>query len=77
MFVCIYICACILKLRYSIYKEYPTLDFSSGGDLTVRETEPHTGLCADGVEPTWDSLSAPPPLAHSQCSLPQNKLKKK
>ena len=37
----------------------------------VREIEPHIGLCADGAEPAWDSLSlslslsAPSPLAHS------------
>ena len=36
-----------------------TLDFSSGHDLTVREFEPHTGLCADNAEPAWDSLSLP------------------
>ena len=39
----------------------PTLDFSSGHDLTVCEFEPHMGLCADRVEPAWNSpsLSAP------------------
>ena len=35
-----------------------TLDFSSGHDVTVHEFEPHV-LCADGVEPAWDSLSLP------------------
>ena len=43
-----------------------TLDFSSGHDLTVCEFKPHVRLCADGVQPAWDSLSpsltAPPPL---------------
>ena len=34
-----------------------TLDFSSGHDLTVREFKPHIRLCADGMEPAWDSLS--------------------
>ena len=34
-----------------------TLDFGSGHDLTVREFEPCMGLCADSVEPAWDSLS--------------------
>ena len=34
-----------------------TLDFRSGQDLTVCETEPYVGLCADRVEPVWDSLS--------------------
>ena len=28
-----------------------TLDFGSGHDLTVREFEPHDGLCADSGEP--------------------------
>ena len=28
----------------------PTLDFSSGHDLTVHELEPHVGLCADSAE---------------------------
>ena len=44
-----------------------TLDFGSGHDLPVRGFEPHVGLCADGVEPAWDSLSLP---------LKINKLKK-
>ena len=47
--------------------KHPTLGFSSGHDLWVHELEPSVGLCADSVEPTWDSLSpslsAPPPLA--------------
>ena len=44
-------------------------DFGSGHDLTVREFEPHIGLCADSSEPgaclgfLSPSLSAPPPLA--------------
>ena len=46
-----------------------TLDLGSGHDLTVREMEPHVGLCADSVEPAWISLSpllsAPPRLTHS------------
>ena len=37
--------------------ERPTLDFGSGHDLVVRGTEPFIGLCPDGVEPAWDSLS--------------------
>ena len=42
-----------------------TLDFLSGHDLTVRESESRIGLCADSLEPAWDSLSLPlsdPPL---------------
>ena len=48
----------------------PTLDFSSGHDLMVPEIEPRVGLCADSVEPGWDSvslsLSAPPLFSLSQ-----------
>ena len=44
----------------------PTLDFDSGHDLTVREFETGVRLCADSMEPAWDSLapslSAPPSL---------------
>ena len=53
----------------------PTLDFSSGHDLTVHGFEPYIGLCADSAEPSWDflplslsaslKLSAPPPLSLS------------
>ena len=46
--------------------ERPTLDFSSGHDLTVRGTEPCIWLQAGRVEPAWDSLS--PSL--SLCPLP-------
>ena len=49
--------------------EHPTLGFSSGHDFMVHEVEPHVGLCADSMEPAWDSLSPslsdPLPLAHS------------
>ena len=54
-----------------------TLDFSSGHDITVPETEPRTELYANIAEPDWDlslslcehvsppiSLSASPPLMH-------------
>ena len=34
-----------------------TLGFSSGHDLMVRGFKPRVGLCADSVEPAWDSLS--------------------
>ena len=41
----------------------------SGHDLTVWEIKPHIGLCANSVEPAWDSLSltlsAPPALSPS------------
>ena len=35
----------------------PTLDFGSGHDLMVHEMEPCIRLCADRVEPAWDSVS--------------------
>ena len=38
-----------------------TLDLGSGHDLTVRDFEPHIGLCTDSVEPAWESLSLPFP----------------
>ena len=60
--------------------ERPTLDFCSGHDLMVGEFESHIRLCADGVEPAWDSLSPPLslPLPHSlSLSFKINKLKKK
>ena len=34
-----------------------TLNFGSGHDLTVHEMEPLIKLCADSMEPAWDSLS--------------------
>ena len=42
-----------------------TLGSGSGHGLTVREFELRMGLCTDGEEPAWDSLSPPlsaPPL---------------
>ena len=35
----------------------PALDIGSDHDLIVRGTEPCIGLCADTVDPAWDSLS--------------------
>ena len=66
--------------------KYLTLDFSSRHDLTVHGFKPQVGLCADGSEPAWDSLSLS--LSLSLCpsptctcartlSLKINKLKKK
>ena len=40
--------------------EHLTLDLGSGHDLMVCEFEPRVGLCADGVEPGWDSVSPSP-----------------
>ena len=42
--------------------KHPPLDFGSGHDLTVHGFEPRVGLCANREEPSWDSLSAPPPF---------------
>ena len=45
--------------------EHLTLGLGSGHDLMVRKFESHMGLCADGAELAWDSLSplsAPSPL---------------
>ena len=54
-----------------------TLDFCSGHDLTVREFKPLNVLCADSLEPAWDSLSLslslPLPCLLS-LSLSQNKV---
>ena len=50
-----------------------TLGFGSGNDLTVPEIEPCLRLCADSVEPAWDSLSpslSAPPLLSLSLSLP-------
>ena len=54
----------------------PTLDFSSGHDLMVREFEPPVGLCPVSVEPAWGSFSPPLSLPLSVLSLKINKLKK-
>ena len=45
----------------------PILNFGLSHDLMVREFKPQIRLCADSVEPAWDSLfpsfSAPPQLS--------------
>ena len=54
--------------------EWPTLDFGSGHDLTVRGFEPCLGLCTMSTEPASDplslslslSLSVPPLLSLSK-----------
>ena len=54
----------------------PTLDFSSGHDLMLREFEPGVGLHADRAELAWDSLSpspVAPPLIILSLSLKINK----
>ena len=60
----------------------PSLDFSSGHELTVCEFEHHVRLCADREEPAWDPFSPPPsapPLLMHSLFLKINKytLKKK
>ena len=55
-----------------------TLDLSSGHHLTVRGMETRVGLCADSVEPAWDSLSLYPcPFPARVLSLSQNKKDRK
>ena len=58
--------------------KWPTVDFSSGHDLTVPELEPQDGLCADGAGPAWGCLPLSLPLS---CllfiSLKVNKIKLK
>ena len=56
--------------------KHPTLGFGSGHDPIVGEFAFPIGLCADSVEPAWDSLSLPlsPPLPPS-LFLSINKLK--
>ena len=56
--------------------EHLILDFGSGHDLAVCEIEPLIGLCTDGEESAWDSLSPSlsDPLQLS-LSLSQNILK--
>ena len=54
--------------------KHPTPEFGSGHVPTVREMEPHIMLCADSMEPAWDSLSLPLSLPlPSMCALSQNK----
>ena len=56
-------------------------DFSSGHDLEVHEFKPGIRLCADNVEPAWESLSpsfsAPPLLFLSLFQNKYIKIKKK
>ena len=46
--------------------KHPTLDVSSGHDLTAHEFKPCIGLYADSIEPDWDSGSLLLPNALSQ-----------
>ena len=61
----------------------PALDCGSGHDLIVGGFELHIGLCADGAEPAWDSVSlslcpSPPRVCSLSVSLSLkiNKLRK-
>ena len=48
-----------------------TLHLGSGQDFMVHEFEPHNGLCPDGMEPAWDSVSflCPSPACTLSLSL--------
>ena len=50
--------------------KHPTLDFSSGHDRMVYETEPHVGLHTDSAEPAWDSHSFSLSLSLSLSATP-------
>ena len=56
----------------------PTLGFSSGHGLMVREIEPYVGLCARSTEPAGDSLSSlsAPPTPVCMLSLSQKQISK-
>ena len=56
--------------------KHPTLDFSSGHDLAVRELEPCVGLHTEGTESAWVSLSLSLSAPLPRHSLKINKLKK-
>ena len=45
--------------------EHLTLNFSSGHDLMVCGFEPYISLCANSMEPAWDSLSPSLPISLS------------
>ena len=47
-----------------------TFDFGSDHDFTGPEVESCVGLCADSMEPAWDSLSLPLPCS---CSVSLSK----
>ena len=49
---------------------HPTPDFGSGHDLAVCGFEHHFGLCANSIEPAWDSLY----LSLSLCPSPAHDL---
>ena len=50
--------------------KHSTLDFSSGHDLTVHESELCIQLCTGRAEPAWDSFS----LSLSLCPSPAHAL---
>lgn len=45
-----------------------TVDVGSGHDLEVHEFKPFVSLCADSMEPVWDSQSLS--LSPSLCPFP-------
>ena len=62
--VCVCVCACV-RARWVAQLVKPELDLGSGHDLMACGFKPHIGLCANSLEPVWDSVSpsAPSPLA--------------
>ena len=66
MYVCMYVLVRKENKKYmqgawaAQWVKHLTLDFGSGHDLAVCRFEPHIGLCADSVEPAWDSVSCLP-----------------
>ena len=74
-------CRSVWGARVAQSVKYLTVDLSSGHDLKACEFKPCTGLCANGMESAWDSVSSslcPSPayaLSHS-LSKQINKLKK-
>ena len=53
-----------------------TLNFGSGHDLIVGEIKPSIELCAEGMEPAWDSISLSLSLSlpHSRAGEPVRSL---
>ena len=65
---------CLAQLaRMTQLIEGLTLDFGSDHNLTVCEFKPGVGLCADSVEPAYNSLSPPSPARALSLSLKTNK----
>ena len=61
----------MVLIKANTWGTWVASDFDSGHDLRVCESEPHTGLYVDNVEPAWYSLSLslPFPNLHT-CIIP-------